>query len=130
MKLRNVVLITMYQNSGEVPADSENILSPHFAVRISKPKQQKHQDSEVHITYCSVSELNAETYVESPVSSDSFLCSIYLDQKGETNFSCNFIQNYFAIQKINQKAKKPKHPPYNIYIFSRPLVNIFAFKMC
>ena len=60
MKSRDV-LITVYQNSGEVPADSEKILCPHLAVAISKPIQQKHQGNEVCIIHYSVSELNAET---------------------------------------------------------------------
>lgn len=51
-------------DSGEVTADSENILSPHLAFSISKPIQQKQQDSEVCITYCGVSKPNAEIYIE------------------------------------------------------------------
>lgn len=126
------ILIIMYHNSGEVPAESKNILSPPLAYKDFKAHKAKasEQWSLYYPTQGAWVSWTLKLRLKAQLVQVTFLCSIYLDQKWETNFSCNFIRNYFEIRKINQKAKKQKHPLYNTHIFSVPLINISVFKIC
>ena len=108
-------LITVYQNSGDVPADSENIPWPSRGCSNLKAytAEALRQWSLHHPVQCQWTE--GWNLWLSPVTSDFFLCFAYLDQKQEPVFLATSFKTTLQSKKINQK---PKYPPYNIYIFN------------